>query len=167
MRSLGTIGLLLGLVGLPACACRDEFTVCQVDAGIYRGKPPRSPSDFEQLRASGVKTIVDLQALVPQVSDCEERLAAEYGISYRNCPISPVCANPEEIESAYYQLLCKENQPLYLHCYSSRDRTSLLIGLYRVRCQGWLPDCAYDEMLRSGLSEMLFFYHRYFWNTCK
>ncbi len=167
MRSLPAVGLLLGLVGVPSCAWNDEFTVCRVDAGLYRGPRPRSPCDFEQLRAAGVKTIVDLRVVLPQVTDCEERLAAEHGLAYCNCPITPVCANPEEIEAAYRQLLCKEAQPVYLHCHWSRDRTSLLVGLYRVRCQGWLPQAAYEEMLRCGLHDVFVHFHRYFWdNAC-
>jgi protein tyrosine/serine phosphatase len=167
MRSLVIAGLLLGLAGVPSCAWNDELAVTRVDAGLYRGKPPRSAADFEQLRAKGVKTIVDLQSFVPQVSASEERLAAEHGITYRNCPVSPLSANPEEIEAAYRQLTARENQPLYVHCYTSRDRTSLLVGLYRVRSQGWQPQAAYDEMQRSGLRDFLVYYHKYFWDNTR
>lgn len=167
MRVLFSAGLLLGLLTLPACVCTEEFTVCKVDAGIFRGRPPRCPSDFEQLRTAGVRTILDMQAFRPQGSEQERCLASEYGIAYRNCPVSPLPGSTGEIESAYRCLLCKEDYPVYIHCYTSRDRTGLLVGLYRVRCQGWQPQTAYDEMIRAGMHDCLPYFHRYFWENSR
>jgi protein tyrosine phosphatase (PTP) superfamily phosphohydrolase (DUF442 family) len=167
MRQLAYAGWLLGLLGVPACVGTEEFTVCKVDAGIYRGRPPRAPSDFKQLRATGVRTILDMQSFRPQACEQERSLAAEHGISYRNCPVSPLPGSTAEIESAYRCLLCKEDYPVYIHCYTSKDRTSLLVGLYRVRCQGWQPQTAYDEMVRAGMHDVLGYFPRYFWDNTR
>jgi len=167
MRSLTAAGLLLCLTSLPSCAFNEEFAVSRVDAGVYRGRPPRSPAEFERLRSAGVKTILDLQIVVPQVSLREERLAAEYGITYRHYPVSPFPGGTDEIEGAYRLLLRKQDYPIYIHCYQGRDRTGLLVGLYRVRCQGWQPKDAYDEMTRSGMHEAFTYFHRYFWDNAR
>ncbi len=167
MRSLTAASLLLGLLSLPSCATTDDFTITQVDPGVYRGRAPRTPADFEKLRSAGVKTILDLQVVVPQVSDREEKLAVEHGLTYRNCPVSPLPGGTEEIENAYRLLLRKQDGPIYVHCYQSKDRTGLLVGLYRVRCQGWQPKEAYDEMTRYGLHDAFSYFHRYFWENAK
>ena len=71
MRVLSTAGLLLGLLTLPACVCTEKFTVCKVDAGDLPGPAAPLPSDFEQLPAAGVRTILDMQAFRPQGSEQE------------------------------------------------------------------------------------------------
>ena len=81
MRVLCPAGLLLGLLTLPACVGTEEFTVCKVETGIYRGRPPRCPSDFEQPAAAGVRTILDMQVFRPQGS--EQEALSGLGVRHR------------------------------------------------------------------------------------
>lgn len=143
----------------------DEFPVYQIDAGIYRGGPPMSRSDYARLRSLGVRTILDLQGFWPLVTEREQRLAGEYGMVYRNFPICALSPTPDEIEAAFQQLLRWQSYPIYVHCQQNRDRTSLLIALYRVRCQGWAPQDAYREMVRFGLRDTLPYFTFYFRNN--
>jgi protein tyrosine/serine phosphatase len=57
--------------------------------------------------------------------------------------------------------------PIYLHCELGRDRSGLVVGLYRVRCQGWTMCAAYAEMQRFGFNERLRGLDRYFWNHAR
>jgi hypothetical protein len=54
-------------------------------------------------------------------------------------------------------------QPVYIHCELGRDRSGLIIGLYRVRYEGWSPCAAYAEMQQFGFNERLRGLDRYFW----
>jgi len=164
MRTLRAAGLLLLLV-LPPRAWGVEFTIFPVDRGLYRGSPPRTRADFEQLRRLGIRTILDMQSFWPDVTDWEQRMAAEYGIAYWNYPVSPLPGATEEIEEAFRLMLRRQAYPIFVHCQQDRDRTSVVCALYRVRCQGWSPRAAYNEMLWFGLRPILLFYHIYFWEN--
>ena len=165
MRRVAAAGLLLWLLGPGAAARAEEFLIYPVDVGLFRGPAPRERWEFEELRRAGVRTILNLRAYRPLASRREARLAAEHGLAYRHYRYPGVPWALGATEGAYRQLLRTEDYPLYVHCQSSRDRTGLLFGLYRVRRQGWPPEAAYDEMLRFGLRWYLPYFHRYFWEN--
>jgi protein tyrosine/serine phosphatase len=57
--------------------------------------------------------------------------------------------------------------PIYVHCELGRDRSGLVVGLFRVRCQGWSVCAAYAEMQWFGFNERLRGLDRYFWNHAR
>src|SRR5262245_56072080 len=158
--------LLLCFAGLPtATRAQEPFEISPVDAGLFRGRAPRWRSEFEQLRATGMRTVLDVRAFRPIASRREARLAAEFGLCYRHVRYPALPWALEETEDVYRQLLRTQDYPLFVHCQQNRDRTSLLFGLYRVRVQGWLPAAAYEEMERFGLRQSLPYIGRYFWEN--
>lgn len=164
MGRLGIGVVALWLIGMPVVAS-EPFVVSKVTDGLYRGPPPRDRCHFEQLRQLGIRTVLDLRSWVPGSSRREADLGAEYGIS---CQLYRWPATPWKkggVESAYPYLLRQDLRPLYIHCHTSRERTGLVIGLYRVREQGWAPLDAYCEMLRNGLRGFFWYYHDYFWKN--
>jgi protein tyrosine/serine phosphatase len=47
---------------------------------------------------------------------------------------------------------------VYVHCKNGRDRTSLVVALFRVLYQGWEPDEAWNyEVLAYGHQPSLFY----------
>jgi tyrosine-protein phosphatase SIW14 len=173
MRPLPAAVLLLCLTGVTAAARgadlvidpRAGFHLYRVDVGLYRSRAPRWRREFEQVRRAGVRTILDLRAYRPLASWREARLAAEYGLAYRHYRYPSLPWGVRFTEAAYRQMLREQDYPLLVHCQENRDRTGLLVGLYRVRRQGWPPEAAYDEMLRFGLRPSLRYLHRYFWEN--
>jgi hypothetical protein len=173
MRLVPAAGLLLCLVGMtgPARGAdfvidpRAGFSLYRVDVGLFRSRAPRRRREFEQARQAGVRTVLDLRAYRPLASRREARLAAEYGLAYRHFRYPNLPWGVRSTEGAYRQLLREQDYPLLVHCQENRDRTSLLVGLYRVRRQGWPPEAAYEEMLRFGMRPSLRYLHRYFWEN--
>jgi protein tyrosine/serine phosphatase len=52
----------------------------------------------------------------------------------------------------------EKDGPVYVHCRAGRDRTSLIVALYRVWQQGWTAATAWQkEALDFGHGRMLFF----------
>jgi hypothetical protein len=161
---VGSTVVLLLLVGLPSGA-KEPFVITEVDVGLFRGRAPSDPCEFDQLRQAGVRTLLETRAFLPWASAREASLAADRGmdhILYR-WPAMPWTTH--QVEAIYQILLRKELYPLYVHCNSSRDRTSLIIALYRVRQQGWPPQDAYDEMLRFRMRRFFWYYRVYFWEN--
>lgn len=160
-----TTALVICLLGLNAASGQEPFVISQVDEGLLRGRAPRRRSEFEELRQAGVRSILDTRAFRPFSSRHEARLAAEFGIRYYHYRYPALPWAVQEAEPAYQEMLRlqRERGPLFVHCQQNRDRTSLLIGLYRVRVQGWAPAAAYEEMQRFGLRSYLPYFERYFW----
>jgi protein tyrosine/serine phosphatase len=165
MHWRAVVGLSLCLVGLPATVQGYEFGLFRVDAGLFRSRAPRWRSEFAQLQQAGVRTILDLRAFRPLAARREARLAAAYGLVYSRYSFSTLPRALANTEDVYQRLLRTQDYPLLVHCQHNRDRTSLLIGLYRVRQQGWPLQAAYDEMLRFGLRSRFAGIHRYFWEN--
>jgi hypothetical protein len=49
----------------------------------------------------------------------------------------------------------KDAKAVYVHCRRGKDRTGLILGLYRVEIEGWEPALAYEEMLQFGFDPRL------------
>jgi protein tyrosine/serine phosphatase len=46
-----------------------------------------------------------------------------------------------------------KNQPVFIHCEHGKDRTGLIVALYRVFYQGWPKAKAHNEMIALGHSQ--------------
>ncbi len=128
-----------------------RFAVREVSPGIFTGKKPWTEAGFEALRAHGVKTILNLEELPWDVWP-EAWQAHRNGLEYRNVAILPSVVPPSEkhVKKALTILNDPSLRPIYVHCFLSEDRSNFIIGLYRVCFQGWTPQAAWNEMLRSG-----------------
>jgi hypothetical protein len=166
MRMLVWVGLLLALPGVAACSRVEQFTVHPVDGRLYHGLPPCRHSDFEKLQTAGIHTVLDLRAYRPLASQREAQLAAAHGLTYRHCPYPYLpCGIGRRTEQAYAQLLHCEDYPLYIHCEAHHERTPVLCGLYRVRCNGWSVEAAGQEMKRCAPRPWLGYGPSYFWKN--
>lgn len=159
--------LAVCLFGMTAARAQEPFVISQVDEGLLRGRAPRLRSEFEELRQAGVRTILDTRAYRPFSSRREARLAAEFGMTYRHLRYPALPWAMQEAEPVFQEMLHRQHEcgPLFVHCQQNRDRTSLLIGLYRVRVQGWPPAAAFAEMKAFGVRDSLPYFERYFWEN--
>ncbi|HEY7543499.1 MAG TPA: tyrosine-protein phosphatase [Blastocatellia bacterium] len=115
----------------------------QMDVRFYRGAQPEE-SDYKDLAALGIKTIIDLR-------DDPERYARhaaeEAGMHYVNIPMSDTDRPSEE---AIEEFLKIAGNPFagkfYVHCKGGRHRTGLMGAVYRMNFYRWDFKQAYKEM---------------------
>ncbi|WP_164102903.1 fused DSP-PTPase phosphatase/NAD kinase-like protein [Candidatus Laterigemmans baculatus] len=167
-RPLSITACLVGLVawGL-ATPARAELDAQEQAPGIYTGTAPTAAEDFEQLRCLGVQTIVDMRKFRPRDSRREQALAAQYGIAYHAIPLGFYPTHDDAPQRVLQLLAACADRPVYLHCQLGRDRTGLIIALYRVRHLGWSPEAAYAAMEQQEFNPLLRDLDRYFWRSVR
>src|SRR5437868_12266276 len=121
---------------------RDWLQASMIVPGLWRGRCPLTQKHYEQLKAMGFRTILDMRGVQPVQSWFERRQAPRYGLEYRQVPLSfhPLKDGSGEVVLAAMQ--DESAYPMYVHCELDRDRTSAIVGVYRIRVQGWSPEAA-------------------------
>jgi protein tyrosine/serine phosphatase len=115
----------------------------QMDDRFYRGAQPNE-SDYKDLKALGVKTVIDLQ---DHPTSYEKRDVQALGMRYVNIPMSDSSYPKEEQIVAFLRLV---NDPttgtFFAHCAGGRHRTGVVGAVYRFTVNHWSYDQAYAEM---------------------
>src|SRR6266478_1584764 len=115
----------------------------QMDARFYRGAQP-DESDYKDLKALGVKTVIDLQ---DHPTSYEKRDVEALGMRYVNLPMSDSSYPKDESINAFLKLV---NDPatgvFFAHCAGGRHRTGVMGAIYRFNVNHWNYDQAYAEM---------------------
>jgi tyrosine-protein phosphatase SIW14 len=116
----------------------------RVDASLYRGAQPEG-RDFADLKAIGVKTIVNLTSddAIPD----EKAMAEAAGLTYVQIPMT-THTTPTAAQLAQFLGLVNDpaRQPVYVHCVGGRHRTGVMTAAYRMTHDGWTGDRAFKEM---------------------
>jgi len=118
----------------------------RVDPHLYRGAQPRG-RDFADLKALGIKTIVNLTS---DDADPRERALAEAaGLAYVAIPMSTRIV-PTAAQVAQFLGLVNDpaGEPVYVHCVGGRHRTGVMTAIYRMTHDGWSGEQAFQEMKR-------------------
>jgi tyrosine-protein phosphatase SIW14 len=120
----------------------DNFA--RVDEGLYRGAQPQG-SDFADLKAIGIKTIVDLTS--HDTDPDAQALSEAAGITYVSIPMKTRKV-PTAAQIAQFLSLVNDpaGQPVYVHCVGGRHRTGVMTAIYRMTRYGWSGDRAFKEM---------------------
>ena len=117
----------------------------QVDAHFYRGAQPDG-SDYADLAALGVTTVIDLQ----RDGDPQEKsLVERAGMTFYRIPMT-THEVPTSDQIAQFMRLVRDSggQPVYVHCAGGRHRTGVMTAVYRMEHNGWTPNQAFAEMKR-------------------
>ncbi len=152
-----------------------------VPGKIFRGARPDAQG-IDALAKIGVRTIIDLQGgdlktprelglladAIPLVEPGEtaqtrhdERILSWKGhqIHFHNIPLDSLDAvTPAEnhkIDRILEIMHDPKNQPVFVHCEHGKDRTGLIIALYRLRYDNYTIAQAHDEMVKMGHSGFL------------
>jgi Tyrosine phosphatase family len=161
------IQVLVGGILFAGVANAEIERFAKVSPGIFRGAKPATQADFDFLKAHEVRTILSLQTL-PRDIYAERRHARENEIEYRNVYIFglPLAPSERRVKMALLTLADPSLHPIFIHYRLGRDRTGMIVGLYRISYQNWTPKTAWDEMLRFGfkLSWTLRGLETYFWH---
>ena len=162
----------LELPGLPNLA--------HVEGALYRGgRPQLAAGGAESLARLGIKRVINLQGgdlnaavksrwtdwptlilrmepgEAPAAINSEKSALQQVGAELVNTPLDSL----DPIDDAEAQTLDRvlkllagatPAQPVYVHCEHGKDRTGLVLALYRVRYDGWTEAQAADEMAAMG-----------------
>jgi tyrosine-protein phosphatase SIW14 len=115
----------------------------QVSEVYYRGSQPMG-DDYADLKALGVKTIIDLTDDAGKGSE-----ARQAGLKFFQIGM-PSTSAPSRAQVDQFLRIVNDpaNQPVYVHCKGGRHRTGTLTAIYRISNEGWNADRAYEEMLK-------------------
>lgn len=114
-----------------------------INEKFYRGSQPRN-SDYKDLAALGVKTIIDLQQ---DGERDEQEMVEAAGMKFYRVGLSDKSwPTPEKAEQFLSIVNDPANQPVFIHCHGGRHRAGIMTAIYRMTHDGWDADRAYAEM---------------------
>jgi protein tyrosine/serine phosphatase len=115
----------------------------KVNDNYFRGSQPKG-SDFRDLAALGVKTVIDLQKDGPSN---ESSLVTANGMKFFRIGMTTSNAPTDAQVAQFFEIVNNPaNQPVYVHCAGGRHRTGTMTALYRMTFEGWNAAQAYNEM---------------------
>ncbi|MHB0935942.1 MAG: fused DSP-PTPase phosphatase/NAD kinase-like protein [Armatimonadota bacterium] len=123
-----------------------------VEEQIYRGGAP-TYWGMKKLKALGITTIIDLR--IEKKNREEKKVAEELGFTWVHIPLGREAPTVKQVKT-FLELLDKaEEEPVYVHCQHGADRTGAMIGIYRMRVQGWDFEKTWKEMRKYGFKTFL------------
>lgn len=122
----------------------------KLDDGVFRSEQP-SRAGFEELRALGVKTIINLRS-----SHKDDSKAEGLGLVLVRVPMTAGGFTEADIIAAL-KAIKDAAKPVLLHCQRGADRSGVVSAMYRVVFQGWSKEEAVAELLGGGFG----FHSRY------
>jgi protein tyrosine/serine phosphatase len=121
----------------------------RVNDWFFRGGQPNAEG-IEALAKLKVGTVVNLRRGRPSV-EAERQAVEAAGITFVNIALNYWFLPTEETIAQFLRILDDEtNRPIFVHCLHGKDRTGLLVAMYRVARQGWPVELAYKEMKLCG-----------------
>jgi len=111
------------------------------------GQPTRQ--GFRSLSERGIRTIVVLRW---RHGDLE----ALSGLGLNSYRVRAKQWHPEteDVVRAMKVILTPEYQPVFLHCQAGKDRTGLVVAVYRILVDGWSVDDAIAERKAFGAADL-------------
>lgn len=118
----------------------------QVHPYLYRGGEPTNKG-VDKLKEMGVSTLIDLRAPT-KMAKAEKKYAESIGLKYINLPMSDKAPTKDQVSTLLSTIDegKSENKPVFVHCQHGSDRTGCMIGIWRVKRDGWEFDKTYKEM---------------------
>lgn len=117
----------------------------QVTPALYRGGQPTA-AQLGLLHALGVRTVINLRD-TPDAVAAERAQAESLGMTFLNFPFSGLSRpDPTQLKAIVAAMQAPGNGgAIYVHCQQGRDRTSLVVALYRVWVDGWDATTAWQR----------------------
>jgi protein tyrosine phosphatase (PTP) superfamily phosphohydrolase (DUF442 family) len=113
----------------------------QVSRDLYRGGQP-SVQGFAELKARGVKTVVNLRRTCSDAPDL-----AGTGMDYVEIPCKAWDAHQRQQAAEFLKIVTdRKRTPVFVHCDFGGDRTGMMVAVYRLCVSGWTKEQALEEM---------------------
>jgi len=124
----------------------------QINDSYFRGAQP-SDHDFNDLRALGVKTVIDL---TKDGEASEAGTVERLGMKFLRIPLTTTdTPSPKAVENFLAIVNDPSNLPVYVHCQGGRHRTGAMTAIYRLTHDHWTADQAYGEMKKFGFETFI------------
>lgn len=151
------IPAVLAVLGLTACLSGCANSLMTVIPGrLYRSGQLSSDDLARACREHGIKTIINLRSSESSVARAEA-VAEPMGVQVVHLPLHQNVPPTDEDQRVFYGLMdAPESYPVLIHCAHGKDRTGMMVAMYRIQYQDWPPKKAYKEMERCGHSPWLF-----------
>lgn len=160
--------ILLSLVFLSAPARADNKAdgtidrLARVEDGFYRGARPTNALQMATLKKYQIKTIINISE-DEEAQTLENVLAKQEGIKVIYFPMNGWNTPKDEQTREVLAMLNDPSlRPIFVHCKHGRERTGVMIGLYRVFTNGWTAHEAYREMKQMGFRTYAWNFRKYF-----
>jgi len=143
---------LFGLAGLK--------NVGRIAPGVYRGAQP-APEGYATLKKMGIKTVINLRTTLN-----EKRAVEAAGMKSVEIPMGMFNnGDLHKVDKIVAIMADPPNRPVFVHCKLGKDRTGIVVAVYRMKMEGWPPDLAEAEMESFGFNgiwiNLRHFLHRY------
>lgn len=126
----------------------------QVDENLYRGQQP-TDKGLAELKARGIKTVVYLHFSKKQAAH-EKAVVEGLGMKFVHIPMSWITPPKQAQIDQWLKITSDPAQgPVFVHCQHGKDRTGAMVGIYRMKHDGWKYDQAYKEMKEKGYRTFL------------
>jgi len=120
----------------------------KVSDSLYRGAQPE-PEGFKNLKAMGVKTVVNLRSMHSDEDEMEE--AGMTGkLDYVHIKINTFRPKEDHVVRFLRVMADPKRHPVFVHCKHGADRTGTMAAFYRIIFQGWSKQQALEEMTQGG-----------------
>jgi uncharacterized protein (TIGR01244 family) len=123
----------------------------QLSPEIYRGGQP-TPEGLKSISERGIKTIITLRGRDEVMSEnqpIEEAYAKNNGIAFKRYPIPGVPSVRDALQ--VIALIEAAEKPVLVHCLNGSERTTTILGFYRLRHEGWSIDQVLAEADSYGI----------------
>jgi uncharacterized protein (TIGR01244 family) len=149
-----SLSLLLVLGALSSGSFQEVSQIrnfIRIDSEFCSGGQPKL-EQLAQLKAEGVKTILNLRVPTEHRAAEEEAAARELGLRYINIPVA--FGDPKDEQVAEFLKVTDDpaNRPAFIHC-AGAIRVGAFWMIRRVLRDGWSIEKAEEEAKKIGLRE--------------
>lgn len=140
-----------------------QFRMVEEDT-LYAGGDP-TDAGIRMLASRGIRCVINLEhgffRKSPAKVKEEKQQVEQLGLHFVHVPMHRYWGpSLLELEEAVHEISLPANQPVYVHCNHGKERTSIVVGTWRVWIRGWPPAHAYAEMKQAGFKGI----YRFWWN---
>jgi tyrosine-protein phosphatase SIW14 len=114
---------------------------------LSRGAQP-TREGFRALRERGIRTIIALRW-----GHDDDAALAGLGLNSYRLRAKQWHPETEDVVRAMKVILTPEYQPVFVHCQAGKDRTGLVVAVYRILVDGWSVDDAIAERKAFGAAD--------------
>jgi len=150
-RMITTVVLAAVLVRAPAQEVPPIRNFLRVTTDFCTGGQPRL-EHMAQLKADGVKAVLNLRQPSEHRADDERAAAEKAGLKYFNIPVE--FGNPKDEQADEFLRLTDEsaNRPMFIHC-TAAIRVGAFWMIRRVLRDGLTVEAALEEARKVGLAQ--------------
>lgn len=133
----------------PTSIVDKQFNFHVVDSGVWRSSQPNRESII-RMREHGLHSIINLRG-DDETDLWEGKFADSLGINYYSKPLDATKKQDLNYLIEILSLIEENmNQPVLVHCLGGKDRTGLLIGMYKLKHTDATLEQIKQEMIMYG-----------------